>query len=42
MKYETPTLELLIVEEELFMALSVNGTGDARDDESLDFDGEWE
>lgn len=41
MKYETPILEVLLVDEELFMALSVNGSGDARDDESLDFDENW-
>lgn len=38
MKYETPTLEVLIVEEELFMDLSVNGSGDG--DGDLDF-GDW-
>lgn len=38
MKYETPTLEVLIVEEELFMELSVNGSGD--EDGDLDF-GDW-
>lgn len=39
MKYETPVLEILLVEEELFMELSVNGSGD--DDGGLDFGGDW-
>ena len=39
MKYETPTLEVILVKEELFMALSVNGSGDS--DDSLDFGGDW-
>ena len=39
MKYETPSLEILLVEEELFMELSVNNSGDTND--SLDFEGEW-
>jgi hypothetical protein len=41
MKYETPSLEVLLVEEELFMALSVNDSGDAGDDDSLDFGDNW-
>lgn len=39
MKYETPKLEVVLVEEELFMALSVNDSGDG--DGGLDFGGNW-
>ena len=41
MKYETPSLEILLVEEELFMELSVNNSGDISDSASLDFGKEW-
>lgn len=39
MKYETPALEVVLVEEELFMELSVNDSGDG--DGELDFGGNW-
>lgn len=41
MTYETPKLEIVLVEEELFMLLSVNESGDSSDDDSLDFGGNW-
>ena len=41
MKYESPSLEFLLVEEELFMELSVNESGDISDNDSLDFGKEW-
>ena len=41
MKYETPSLEILLVEEELFMELSVNESGDVDENDSLDFGGNW-
>ena len=37
MKYETPSLEILLVEEELFMELSVNESGDVDEKDSLDW-----
>ena len=39
MKYETPILEIVLVEDELFMDLSVNDSGDG--DGGLDFGGNW-
>lgn len=38
MQYETPKLEILLVEEELFMALSVNESGDGDTDGEIDWD----
>ena len=41
MKYETPSLEVLLVDEELFMAITDSEYGDAGKDDSLDFGGDW-